>query len=639
MFVPKLPSTDNLTDQQTKDRALSNWKRGNLICSSVVMSLFLVIIIEWSFWGSFGTYIWEAIIFMKILSIFVGSVVDKQLGEALLSAPVMTAMGLVQGIVTMSANDFMDFLLSYIVGFGFLIIERMYVGPLQTEWFGWMHDVCVSGAARMLALFPLTFGSDEDEDSPDSLEDAMLPDENNETVEPLLGSYASYSCDTLSLLYTPFIMVVIMAFRDEVEITTLYGIKEADMEYYVLFALAIIPFQIIADIILHNALELLHGWKMHEYLEYCKVRFQQREVWWKGLERHTSDDCIEESLRSTDQLCFSTQYYMLNTLHVNAIIYFVMGVEMMTRASYTAFGDPAMFPIVASIFLCSMAVKLILTWTARLFGLWKIKYEKRGWHGNVLDSEGNLNIDQWEDIQVRDHEQHMMEQKISNETFRYKFLAYNKSWVLSQLPDMLTPRVTVNQRPYLINQFARILGQVNDDISSDSDSDDGPEFEAPPMTASTRTLARTWLEQANRQLRVKRIVDPLVQQSRGNSCHICLARSLLQVEMLHPISGIDERYRSEYGSADIDQVLFKRFWQRNQRYQTICLPCVQKRKQKEHEQIITDDRSSDQDDASDKNLSSEAMTKSAESILANWYAAARNRVGPENASSGSRRNG
>ena len=120
-----------------------------------------------------------------------------------------------------------------------------------------------------------------------------------------------------------------------------------------------------------------------------------------------------------------------------------------------------------------MAVKLILTWTARLFGLWKIKYEKRGWHANVLDSEGNLNIDQWEDIQVRDHEQHMMEQKISNETFRYKFLAYNKSWVLSQLPDMLTPRVTVNQRPYLINQFARILGQVNDDISSDSDSDDG----------------------------------------------------------------------------------------------------------------------------------------------------------------------
>lgn len=72
---------------------------------------------------------------------FVGSIVDKQLGEALLSAPVMTAMGLVQGIVTMSANDFMDFLLSYIVGFGFLILERMYVGPLEAEVIGWVYDI------------------------------------------------------------------------------------------------------------------------------------------------------------------------------------------------------------------------------------------------------------------------------------------------------------------------------------------------------------------------------------------------------------------------------------------------------------------------------------------------------------------
>ena len=156
-------------------------------------------------------------------------------------------------------------------------------------------------------------------------------------------------------------MVVIMVFRDEAEITKLYGIKEDDMEYYVLFALAIIPFQIIADIFLHNALKLLHGWKMHEYLEYCRVRFQQREVWWKGLETNTLDECIEESLRSMDQQYFSSQYYMLNTIHVNAMIYFVMGVVMMTRAKYTVFGDPAMFPIIASVLICSMAAKLLLT--------------------------------------------------------------------------------------------------------------------------------------------------------------------------------------------------------------------------------------------------------------------------------------
>ena len=276
MFVPKSPPNDSCTDdQRVNSQALVNWKRGNLICSSVVMSLFLVVIVEWSFWGSFGTYIWEAIIFLKVLSIFVGSIVDKQLGDALRSAPVMTAMGMAQAIVTMAATDFMDFLLSYIVGFGFLILERMYVGPLQADVFGWVYNWCVSSGDRLQTSFPI-FGRDQERTST-SEEALAVPDENNETVEPLLGSYASYSCDTLSLLYTPFIMLVIMAFRDEAEITKLYGIKEADMEYYVLFALAIIPFQIIADILLHNALELLHGWKVHEYLEYCRVRFQQRE--------------------------------------------------------------------------------------------------------------------------------------------------------------------------------------------------------------------------------------------------------------------------------------------------------------------------------------------------------------------------
>ena len=195
---------------------------------------------------------------------------------------------------------------------------------------------------------------------------------------------------------------------------------------------------------------------------------------------------------------------------------------------------------------------------------------------------------------------------------------------MSKLPDMITPRVSASQKPYLINQFARILSQMNEDSSSDSDSDDGPEFETPALTASTRTLARTWLKQAARQLRLKMLVQPLIQQSRGNECQICLSRNLLQVETLHSVSEIDEQFKNEYRTEEVDQVLFKTFWRRNQRYQTVCLSCIQKRQHKEREEIITDDRSSD--DKVDMALTSEVMTQSAESILASWYAAARKRL-------------
>ena len=235
---------------------------------------------------------------------------------------------------------------------------------------------------------------------------------------------------------------------------------------------------------------------------------------------------------------------------------------------------------------------------------------------------------QFDDVQVKDHVQFQLEQQITSDTFRYKFLSYNRSWLLSKLPDMLTPRVSASQKPYLINQLARILASAGDgDSSSDSDdSDDGPKFETPSLTASSRTLARTWLKEASRALRLKNLVQPLIEQSKGNECQVCLSRAQLLVETSISVSEMDEAFKKEYRTEDIDQVLFKTFWRRYQKYQTICLACVNKRKEKEREQIITDDRSDD--DEPKQLILSDNMTVSTESILASWYSAARKNVNP-----------
>ena len=130
---------------------------------------------------------------MKFLGIFIGQVMDNQLGEALLSAPVMTAFGLVQAVVTMSANDFMDFLLSYIVGFGFLILERMYLGPLLSDILSWIYNTISAMTRSARKLVPsILLGDQNDSSTADTDSEAVL--ENEETLEPLLGSYTSYSC-------------------------------------------------------------------------------------------------------------------------------------------------------------------------------------------------------------------------------------------------------------------------------------------------------------------------------------------------------------------------------------------------------------------------------------------------------------
>jgi hypothetical protein len=616
VFVPKKDTPDSASSD-VKPATIRSWKRSNLLVSSLIMSLLLVAIVEGSFWESFGTYIWEAIILMKVLGIVIGQVVDKQLGEALLSGPVMTAFALVQAVITMSANDFMDFLLSYIVGFGFLILERMYIGPLQGSILSWTSNLFFAMAKSAQNLLPSFLRHDDDADNTNQV---SVHEENEETLEPLLVSFASYSCDTLSLLYFPFIMVVIMIFRDEAEMMKLYNIKESDMEYYLLFALVIIPFQILADIFMQHSLELLHGWKTYDYLQFCRVRFLQREMWWKGLETNTLDECIEESLRSVDQMCFSSQYYMLNTLHVNAIIYLVLGIVMMTRAKYNAFGDPAMSSIIMIILLCSIIVKFVLTRLAMLVGLWSIKYEKRQWHERARSNE-EPKIDQGGQEQTTGHGEYKLEERMTSDTFRYKFLRYNRSWIIDQMPNMLTPRTTQRSRPYVMNQLARILGSIDADISSDSEADDAPAFDVPSMNASTRAMLRTWFGEASRLLRLSQLVEAEIEKNKSDACQYCLSRGSLRVEACYSVEEMNCRFIEEYPECkyDIDQILWKSFWQRNQKYETSCFPCLQERARRKYAESS--------DDESTSVIMGDLMTKELDdvssSILSKWYSEAR----------------
>ena len=123
------------------------------------------------------------------------------------------------------------------------------------------------------------------------------------------------------------------------------------------------------------------------------------------------------------------------------------------------------------------------------------------------------------------HDAYLMNQRITSETFRYKFLNYNRAWLINQLPSILTPRTLRRSRPYLINQFTRILNALNQDISSDSDRDDGPKFGIPILSAPTRKLVRWWLNKAQRRLKLREVVQPLINKNRGMQCEQCLSSS------------------------------------------------------------------------------------------------------------------
>ena len=151
-----------------------------------------------------------------------------------------------------------------------------------------------------------------------------------------------------------------------------------------------------------------------------------------------------------------------------------------------------------------------------------------------------------------------MNQRISSETFRFKFLNYNRTWLINQLPQLLTPRTMRRSRPYLINQFARIINARRDDISDDSDGGVGAGFGPVVLTAPSRNIIRWWLGKAKRRLRLKTIVEPLIRRARGAECEQCLSRKKLQIEYEIDVDAMADMYDKSYpGDEEVDQVQWK----------------------------------------------------------------------------------
>ena len=104
----------------------------------------------------------------------------------------------------------------------------------------------------------------------------------------------------------------------------LYGIKETDLVFYLLFGVTVIPFSLVMDMFLLNAQELLHGWKLYDYVHYQNYRFTVREVRWL-MNTETVDESIAQELQTVDMMCFSPQFYFVTALHAYGIIFGMFG--------------------------------------------------------------------------------------------------------------------------------------------------------------------------------------------------------------------------------------------------------------------------------------------------------------------------
>merc|ERR1711939_1191242 len=511
-FLPNRTTQRELDIQKRRDPAAekediwnpNEWKRSNLVFTSFTMGLFCCVVAEFSYWQYFGTYIWFVIIGLRPLGQFLCAIVEEQLQEALLVMPVMTAFDMTCGVITLSCDDFVDFMGGYFIELGMGLCEQVYFDPALVDIIDGAFYYWSEAKAKTLKLLP----------------------------KWIIGSSA---------------------------------------------------------------------------------------------EQDSLDECIDESVRTFDQMCFSSQYYMMMTVQVNGIMMFIFGMQMMVQAQYNVFGDQMMPFIFGMAINNCQIINWIIMKLAIYMKLWRVKHENTAWH-TVLQESDEFEVPGWEDLKGGSHDAFMMNQRITSETFRFKFLNYNRAWLINQLPSILTPRTLRRSRPYLINQFTRILNQLNQDISSDSE-DDGRKFGPVALKANSRQIIRWWLAQARRRMRLREVVQPLISKARGTQCENCLSRRQLQVTCVIPLEVLAAQFDAENADQEFDQVAWKTFWIKSQRYRTICMACVAKQRDEERAGgVKQQEELSDDDEPDGPQWGPVFLSPAARAILIGWHRRASERL-------------
>merc|ERR1711937_574666 len=650
IFLPKRVSKREKEIEMKRDKQAQKetvwvptlWKRSNFIFSSIIMALFCTILVELSFWSGFGDNVWYLILAFRPAGIVLDLVIEGQLAEALLAAPLVATFSLCTDIVTLGSDNFLDFVLCFFVEFGMLLVERSFWDP----GFGFLFDTLTETLSKLAGYIRAKLklkGKSKVEEQAEREAAAAAAMKNRDvgvdystgdTVEPILGAFSGYSGDAFGVVYTSIYMFMFILFRTPIQLPVLYGIKIQDMTYYQAFGIISTVPQFVCDVLIHQALEIFWGWKIHDYLVYTRYRYLQRETRWKGLE-DSLDECIEEGARTLDQMCFSSQYYLMHSIATFGQMLIMFSIEIMLRWQYNLFGDRAAFLILGLNWLLCYFTFIFTTWLVDMSGLYRLKHEDTAWHSTLGGpEEEEFGIPRWDEldkIKGASHEAYLMNQKITSETFRYKFLDYNRPWLVSQLPAILTPRTLRRSRPYLIAQLTKILGSVNPDVSSDSDSDDDgrPKFGPVALSTTSRSIARLWLAQARRRKRLREVVQPLINRARRNECEKCLSRQQLQVELVIPIEVLGDRFEKEHPDDEFDQVAWKQFFNKNAKFQTLCLPCIQQKQELEKQKAARMAKGvalSDSDDEEKPRFGPVFLSASATAIILKWKREAGDKV-------------
>ena len=639
------------------------WKRAHLLLWTMYTFTCLMICWEFSYSDIFGQNIYQWIVIFKLMQMLMDQVLAMYMKENLLIASLMVSIEVTEFMVSMGASSLVDFLISYFVELGLMIAERLlldpglkYVAKLWPKW-----------KMMLKRRFAKKRHMTREQRAREEAEWKRINEEialESEGVEPLIDAYAVYANETIAMLLGVFVLLFIYTF-EETQIEVQYNIKKSELMFYIYFCGILIPFNFMMDMFLWMTQELIHGWKVYDFVAYQKYRFSVRENRWQMEAWDTLDESIAEPLQTIDMMCFSSQFYFICTIHGVGMLLVQFGLTIILRNFANPFSD-SMLPV---IMLGIFSICTVIQWLGRLFadasGIW-VRKSLQG----TVDDEIAAKLAIGEGRQADLEAERLELQALNSERFRHRFLDRSRPWVLQHLVELLTPRTLempgADGRPvieYIRDVYHELmaLGEGRrrpgdrEDISSDS-GDEGlrdkqASWSNAPLNKSSGALLRHWLEMARRRRALKKLVDGTIKRNCGDTCALCACTSaagnVMRCDLAkdgqasdHAIDDLIKGFEMKYPGRKFEPNLWVSYFRSEAQFITRCQNCVnqlvqaQANKIKKHTGANRATRAadiSDDDEDEEEQAVFEPMvvtrTSAEGKVMSKWLNAARRRLG------------
>ena len=488
ILVPQIPEMTRMREQD--DTILmqpESWKRSHYIIANVVINITNIALMEFSFTDTYGQYFFVVFLLMKVFHLLLETQCEAFLGEVMLLTPISVGLSLTAGLVTIAADDFTDFTLGYYLELIIGLIEFVYLDAFIA------YMTKIIPELRQHISLRLRMRRKRKKDDLQIQAEAEINDEDS-VVEDLMGFLTAYGTATAGLYMSPLFIYFYYQFNEYLQLSYLFGFRQKDLIIYLLFGVVIIPFQIVMDIFIFNTQELYHGWKVYEYMKYARYRFHNRTARWKGLER-SYDESIDYSMRSVDQMCFSSQFYFILAIGGSGSFLFTLSISMMLRAKYNMFEDILFGLMVAVVLALCVVAKKVFMFLADVVGLWKISQARAD--ENAIREEDLPEYEAEKEDKTAGKRGDFTIADLSTDVFRRKFLEHNRMWLVDHLAGMLTPRTAKRFRA--AGGAMRISGSLSD---SDSDAGDRDAFvDKVRLSDSARRIMLMWHHESSKRAR------------------------------------------------------------------------------------------------------------------------------------------